>query len=107
MIAEGVFKALADPTRRKILRLLGQRDMTAGEISEHFALAKSTLSGHFGVLKAAGLVLDMKRGNTVVYSLNLSLLDELLVHLQELLGRGEKKTEGSEQSEICLAHRDS
>lgn len=104
MIADGVFKALADPTRRQILRLLRQRDMTAGEISDHFPLAKSTLSGHFAVLKAAGLVIDMKRSNTVVYSLNLSLLDELLLHLKELLGRGEKRSQGGEESEVHLAH---
>lgn len=104
MIGDGVFKALADPTRRQILRLLRQRDMTAGEISEHFPLAKSTLSGHFAVLKAAGLVLDMKRSNTVIYSLNLSLLDELLLHLKELLGRAEKRGQGGEENEVHLAH---
>ena len=104
MITDGVFKALADPTRRQILRLLRQRDMTAGKISEHFPLAKSTLSGHFAVLKAAGLVIDMKRSNTVVYSLNLSLLDELLLHLKELLGRGEKRGQRGEENEVHLAH---
>ena len=51
----GVYKALSDPTRRRILELLRRRDMTAGELADHFDLAKPTLSGHFAVLKEAGV----------------------------------------------------
>ncbi len=80
-----VFRALSDPTRREILRLLGRRDMTAGEIAEHFPLAKSTLSGHFNVLKQAGLIVPERRGTTIVYSLNASAFEEAVALLMDLL----------------------
>ncbi|MGB7859993.1 MAG: metalloregulator ArsR/SmtB family transcription factor, partial [Acidimicrobiia bacterium] len=51
-------RALADPTRRQILRLLTEGDQTAGELADHFDLAKPTMSGHFNVLKAAGLIVS-------------------------------------------------
>jgi ArsR family transcriptional regulator len=89
MIGE-VFHALSDPTRREILRLLRSEDKTAGEIAERFRLAKSTLSGHFNVLKAAGLVLTERRGTTIVYSLNVSAAEEVLTVVMELLGAREK-----------------
>ena len=80
-----LFQALSDPTRRKILQLLRQRDMAAGEIAEAFPLAKSTLSGHFNVLKHAGLIVSEKNGTTVMYSLNLSVLEQALAAAMELL----------------------
>jgi len=55
-----VYKALADPTRRRILSMLREREMSAGEIADHFDLAKPTLSGHFAVLREAGLVTPVK-----------------------------------------------
>src|SRR5665213_1600851 len=78
-----VYKALSDPTRRRILELLRQRDMSAGEIAGHFDLAKPTLSGHFTVLKAADLVDTEKSGTTVTYRLNLSVLEAALMSLIE------------------------
>lgn len=92
-----VFQALSDPTRREILRLLRERDMTAGEIADHFPLAASTLSGHFNVLKAAGLIVSEKVGTRVVYSLNLSVVEETLGAVMELLDVG-RKTPKSESS---------
>ena len=79
------FRALSDPTRREILRLLREHDMTAGELAERFPLAKSTLSGHFAVLKSARLVVTEKRGATVVYSRNTSAIEEALGAMLELL----------------------
>jgi DNA-binding transcriptional ArsR family regulator len=76
-----VYKALADPTRRRILELLRERAMTAGEIAGHFDLAKPTLSGHFAVLKAADLIDAEKSGTTILYRLNLSVLEEALMSL--------------------------
>lgn len=73
-----VFHALSDPTRREILRLLRSRDLTAGEIAEHFSLAKSTLSGHFNVLRNADLIVSERNGTSIVYSLNVSAVEELL-----------------------------
>ncbi|MSQ37053.1 MAG: ArsR family transcriptional regulator [Chloroflexi bacterium] len=85
-----VFRALADPTWRAILKLLRSRDMSAGEFAERFPLAKSTLSGHFNVLKGAGLVVTERQGTTIVYSANVSALEEAVGAVMGLLG-GRKK----------------
>jgi ArsR family transcriptional regulator len=76
-----VYRALAHPTRRRILALLRDRDMTAGELAEHFELSKPTLSGHFAVLKDAGLIHGDRNGTTITYHLNVSLLEEALLAL--------------------------
>jgi len=87
-----VLQALADPTRREILRLLRRGDLSAGAIADRFPLSKSTLSGHFNVLKRAGLVVTERRGTTILYSLNASALEQTLAGLARLLdlrrGRG-------------------
>ncbi len=75
-----------DPTRRAILKLLRSRDLTAGEIAERFPLAKSTLSGHFTVLKQAGLIVAERHGTTIVYSANVSAIEEALGVVMGLLG---------------------
>jgi len=80
-----VFRALGDPTRREILRLLKRGDMSAGELAERFPLAKSTLSGHFNALRHAGLIVAERRGTTILYSLNLSALEEAMSAVLELL----------------------
>jgi len=85
-----VFQALSDPTRREILQLLREREMTAGEISDHFELAKSTLSGHFNVLKHARLIVAEKNGTRVVYSLNVSVVEETIGALMDLFGVGKR-----------------
>ncbi len=85
-----VFQALSDPTRREILRLLQSREMSAGEIAQHFRLAKSTLSGHFNVLKHAGLIVTERQGTTIVYSLNVSAAEETLSAVLELFGVGKQ-----------------
>jgi ArsR family transcriptional regulator len=89
-----VYKALADPTRRRILQLLREREMSAGEIAEHFDLAKPTLSGHFAVLREAGLVQPEKSGTTITYRLNVSVLEEALLALMDgfKLGQGKAGT---------------
>jgi ArsR family transcriptional regulator len=83
-----VFQALSDPTRREILRLLRNGDMTAGEIADQFALAKSTLSGHFSVLKHAGLIVAEKNGAKIVYSLNVSVVEQAMTAMLDLLDVG-------------------
>ena len=88
-----VLQALADPTRREILRLLRRRDLSAGEIAERFPLAKSTLSGHFNVLKRAGLVVTERQGTTILYSLNASALEQAAAGLYALLD-GRRRREG-------------
>jgi ArsR family transcriptional regulator len=91
MAIDDIFRALSDPTRREILRLLRSRDMTAGEIAEGFPLAKSTLSGHFNVLKHAGLIVSERTGTTIVYSLNLAAYEEALAGVMSLLHVGRKE----------------
>lgn len=82
-----LFQALSDPTRREILRLLRQGDRTAGEIAEAFPLANSTMSGHFRVLKHAGLVVSERQGTRIVYSLNTSVLEDTVAAVLNLVGR--------------------
>ncbi|MGB7323732.1 MAG: autorepressor SdpR family transcription factor [Rubripirellula sp.] len=86
------FHALSDPTRREILRLLQDGDMTAGEICDQFDLARSTLSGHFTVLKHAELIVAEKSGTTITYSLNTSVVETLLGNLMDLLGTSPQKS---------------
>jgi ArsR family transcriptional regulator len=89
-----VFQALSDPTRREILRLLRKREMTAGEIAERFPLAKSTLSGHFKILKHAGLIVAEKNGTSIVYSLNLSIVEQTMNAFMELFDVGKPTRKG-------------
>jgi len=83
-----VFKALSDPTRRRILQLLRERPMTAGQIAEHFDSSKPTLSAHFAVLREAGLVESEKVGTTIHYSLKVSVLEDALLSFAETVGVG-------------------
>lgn len=83
-----IFKALADPTRRKVLQLLREGPMSAGELAEHFAVSKPTMSAHFAVLREADLVDSVKQGTTVIYRLRLSVLEESLLGFAQLFGIG-------------------
>ena len=73
-----VFKAIADPTRREILRLLRSEEMSAGDVAARFDMTKPTMSHHFAVLKAAGLVGSRREGQTIWYSLNTTVLEDVL-----------------------------
>ncbi len=73
-----LFRALNDPTRRQILEILRERDLTAGEIAERFEMTKPSISHHLDLLKQAGLVVADKRGQFIYYSLNTTVLDELM-----------------------------
>jgi DNA-binding transcriptional ArsR family regulator len=86
-----VFKALADPTRRRVLQLLRKRPMTAGELADEFDLSRPTMSGHFTVLRAADLVVADKHGTTITYTLRLSVLQDALLGFAEVFGVGEIK----------------
>ena len=83
-----VFKALSDPTRRRVLQLLRQGPMTAGEISDRFDVSKPTMSAHFAVLKEADLVHAEKAGKSVIYHLKLSVLEEALLGFVYSFGLG-------------------
>ncbi|MGI6030956.1 MAG: autorepressor SdpR family transcription factor [Eubacteriales bacterium] len=87
------FKALSDKTRREILSMLRQKDMSAGEIAQHFAISKPSISHHLSILKNSGLVQDVKEGQTVIYSLNMTVLNELVswfLDLRDQTGNEEK-----------------
>ena len=73
-----LLKALSDPTRRQILRMLRKRDMTAGEIADAFDMTKPSISHHLDMLKKANLVVSVKEGQFITYSLNTTELDELI-----------------------------
>ncbi len=72
------FKALNDPTRREILELLKERDMPAGEIADKFNISKPSISHHLDLLRQANLVTSRKEGQFVYYSINLTVIDELV-----------------------------
>jgi DNA-binding transcriptional ArsR family regulator len=73
-----LFKAFNDPTRREILELLKNGDMTAGDIADHFEMSKPSISHHLDLLKQADLVISVKQGQFVTYSLNMTVMDEIL-----------------------------
>jgi DNA-binding transcriptional ArsR family regulator len=83
-----VFKALSDPTRRRVLQLLRNGPMSAGELCEHFDVSKPTMSAHFAVLKEADLVHAEKAGKSVIYHLKLSVLEEALLGFAHSFGLG-------------------
>ncbi|GAB3886149.1 autorepressor SdpR family transcription factor [Spirosoma agri] len=76
-----LFKALNDPTRRQILDLLREGDLNAGDIAERFDMTKPSISHHLDLLRQAGLVESVKQGQFITYSLNTTVLDELLAWL--------------------------
>lgn len=84
----GVFKALSDPTRRRVLQLLRTGPMSAGELSAYFDVSKPTMSAHFTVLKEADLVHAEKAGKSVTYHLKLSVLEEALLGFAHSFGLG-------------------
>lgn len=73
-----LFKALNDPTRRSILELLKQKDLTAGEIADQFDISKPSISHHLDLLKQAGLVVAVKEGQFIYYSINTTVMDEMI-----------------------------
>ena len=83
-----VWKALADPTRRKILSLLKDKDMNAGEIANEFNMTKPSISNHLNILKQADLVDAEKVGQNVNYSLKTSVLEDVLKLISDLSSRG-------------------
>lgn len=83
-----VFKALADPTRRKVLELLRREPMTAGALSDQFPVSRPTMSAHFNVLREAGLIEAHKQGVSITYRLKLSVLEEALLGFGQMFGIG-------------------
>jgi ArsR family transcriptional regulator, repressor of sdpIR and other operons len=82
---------LADPTRRRILALLRERDMTAGELAGRFELSWPTMSGHFAVLREAGLIQADRTGSTITYHLDVTVLQETLLALMDMFAIGPQR----------------
>lgn len=94
MRTQEVFKAIADPNRRKILKLLKRGSKTAGQLAEAFPITKGSLSHHFNILKAVDLVRCERRGQQQVYSLNMSVFEDVSSLLFDLFRVDRGKGEG-------------
>jgi ArsR family transcriptional regulator, arsenate/arsenite/antimonite-responsive transcriptional repressor len=92
-----VFRALADPTRREILRLLRRGEMTAGELAEHFDMTKPSMSHHFTVLKQADLVATRRNGQQIMYTLNTTVVQDLTAVLWDMFASPEVKKKVTSQ----------
>ncbi len=84
-MSDKTFKALSDPNRRKILKLLREKDMSVSEMLKHFDFTQASLSHHLDVLKRADLVLDERKGQFIFYSLNVSVFEELVSGILDML----------------------
>jgi DNA-binding transcriptional ArsR family regulator len=88
-----IFKALSDPTRRQVLQHLQQGPMGAGDLADLFDVSKPTMSAHFAVLVAAGLIEPEKTGRTITYRLKLSVLEDALLAFAQAFGLQVSRTE--------------
>ena len=100
-----VFTARSDPTRRRVLQLLRQRPMSAGELSDHFPVSKPTMSAHFAVLQGAGLIEAEKSGRTIIYRLVMSVLEEALLGFAQTFGWGLESKRATRVTHHKLAKR--
>ena len=89
-----VFKALADPTRREILKLLRRGEQSAGELAEQFDMTKPSMSHHFAVLKSADLILARREGQQIYYALNTTVVEDVLSLFWDLFA--DHKAKGKE-----------
>jgi len=83
-----VFKALGDPTRRRILELLKEKPLTAGEIADEFQISKPSISHHLTILKNSQLVIDERQGQNIIYSLNMTVFQEIMSWFLEFMDNG-------------------
>lgn len=95
-----VFKALSDPTRRRVLQLLRGGPMSAGALSDEFDVSKPTMSAHFAVLREADLVHAEKAGKSVIYHLKLSVLEEALLGFAHSVGVGANAPKAARKKEV-------
>ncbi|TIX51413.1 metalloregulator ArsR/SmtB family transcription factor [Alteraurantiacibacter aquimixticola] len=97
-----VFDALSHPIRRQVLELLKSGGKTAGELADNFLVSKPTMSGHFAKLKSAGLILGENRGGTIVYTLNMSTLEEAVMGFMGRMGiSGEAQGDDVSEGEVA------
>lgn len=89
-----LFKALSDPTRRQVLKMLRKGPLTAGELADAFPVSRATMSAHFSVLREADLISAEKDGREVFYRLNLTVLEDGLLGFSEAFGIGARRRTG-------------
>lgn len=80
-----LFKALGDPTRRQIVEMLREKDLTAGEIADAFNISKPSISHHLDLLRQAGVVISVKKGQYMYYSLNATVFDEMVAWTMNII----------------------
>ncbi len=85
------FKALSDPTRRRIIQLLKEKSMTAGEIADHFAMTKPSISHHLNLLKQADMIIDEKQGQFIMYQLNTTVFQDMIQWFLEITDNEESE----------------
>lgn len=95
------FQALADPTRREILRMLTKADMSAGDIAANFSMSLPSISHHLSVLKNAELVTGERKGQSIVYSLNTTVAQEAAQELMGLMKVGDKRVKGAKGAKVA------
>lgn len=96
-MASDSFKALADPTRRQILELLARKgDLSAGEIAGQFEISAPSISHHLSILKQAGLVIDVRQGQSIIYSLNTTVVQDLMKWFFDIIQEGEGPKDGKD-----------
>lgn len=98
-----VFEALAHPTRRAILEMLKSGSKSAGDLAQAFDVSKPTMSGHFAKLKEAGLIHSDQKGTTIFYSINLSVLEEVVLGFMERMGGEDSKEREDDSKRIGMA----
>lgn len=84
-----VFKALGDPTRRKILELLQNQSLSAGEIADYFQITKPSISHHLNILKNSGLIIDERKGQNIIYSIDMTVFQEVMKWFMNFVDKGE------------------
>ena len=85
------FKALSDPTRRKILELLQEKSLNAGEIADYFHITKPSISHHLTILKNSGLIVDERHGQNIVYTLDMSVFQDMMKWFMNFTSMGENE----------------
>lgn len=100
MALNQMFKALADPTRRQIIMLLRDGDLTAGQIADHFSISKPSISRHLSLLRQAGLILDERQGQNIIYSLNTTVFQDVVGWIFKATGTRPKPPDGGENGNL-------
>lgn len=87
------FKALSDPTRRKILELLQDKSLSAGEIADYFQITKPSISHHLSILKNSGLIIDERQGQNIIYSIDMSVFQDIMKWFMNFMDMGDGEDE--------------